>query len=161
MVRRAGTEAGNSAPPSMPTGLPAPVTLGIPTDLGFVRPVRKMLEGLLYAQGWLEDDVDDACLILTEILQNAVEHGSRADGRENVQVLIHPRVDAVEIRVEDPGTGEDPHLAVDRDVETPVPLDEARGRGLFLINRMVQSFDRRIAIAGGLCVSARKETATS
>ena len=141
----------------MPDSLPAPVALEVPTDLVFVRPVRKMLEGLLYALEWVEDDVDDACLILTEILQNAVEHGSKGAGLERVQVVIHVRKTSVDLRVEDPGTGKDPRAALTRDVETPVPLEEARGRGLYLIHRMAATFERSILPSGGLCVAARKE----
>ncbi len=141
----------------MPDGLPAPLELQIPTDLVFVRPVRKMLEGLLYAQGWTEDDVDDASLVITEIVQNAVEHGSRADGKEAVRIVIHTQPDAVQLEVEDPGTGRDPQRALDRDIEAPVPMEETRGRGLFLINRLAQHFERSIGTSGGLHLTVRKE----
>ncbi len=141
----------------MPDRLPAPLRIEIPTDLAFVRPVRKMLEGLLYAQGWVQDDVDDASLIITEIVQNAVEHGSRGDGRESVQISIEACEQAVEMIVEDPGTGDDPHAAVARDVLTPAPLEAARGRGLFLIHRLAGRFERSVGPSGGFCLKARKE----
>ncbi len=145
----------------MPESLPAPLQLQVPTHLAFVRPVRKMLEGLLYAQGWTEDDVDDAALIITEIVQNAVEHGSRGDGTESVRIVIDARTDAVEMEVEDPGSGEDPRTALERDVETPVPLEESRGRGLFLIYRLAGDMQRTLGEAGGLCIRARKEISAS
>ena len=141
----------------MPDGLPAPVHLEIPTDLIYVRPVRKMVEGLLVAYGWHEEDVDDAALIITEMVQNGVEHGSRADGSERVHVEVHLHTGAVEFRVTDPGTGEDPKLAMNRDVEVRPPMDEPRGRGLYLIYRLAGAMDRSIAGTGGLCVHARKE----
>ena len=141
----------------MPQSLPEPLRIQVPTDLLYVRPVRKMLEALLHAQGWPEDDVDDAALIITEIVQNAVEHGSRADGRETVEISFHAHPDAVDLVVEDPGSGEDPRAVLDRDVEQPVPLDEARGRGLFLIHRLTARFERSLGAGGGLRVSARKE----
>ena len=143
----------------MPDGLPAPIELQIPTDLAFVRPVRKMLEGLLYAQGWQEDDVDDASLIVTEIVQNAVEHGSKGDGKECVRISFLTEPGALQLEVEDPGSGEDPGQAVERDIEKPVPMDEPRGRGLFLINRLAQNFERSIGASGGLNLRARKEIA--
>jgi anti-sigma regulatory factor (Ser/Thr protein kinase) len=142
----------------MPDGLPASIRLLVPSDLVYVRPVRKMVEGLLYGQGWVEDDVD-AALIITEIVQNAVEHGSRADGTEAVSVEVHVLGDALDIRVIDPGTGEDPHGAVDRDVETRPSMEDPRGRGLFLINRLAVSFERVIDPGGGLCIRARKVAA--
>jgi len=141
----------------MPDRLPAPILIEIPTDLAFVRPVRKMLEGLLYAQGWEEDDVDDASLIITEIVQNAVEHGSRGDGRECIRISLEAGAQAIEMIVEDPGTGEDPAEAVMRDVLTPAPLEAARGRGLFLIHRLAGPFERSIGSSGGFRLKARKE----
>lgn len=143
----------------MPDGLPAPIELQIPTDLVFVRPVRKMLEGLLYAQGWQEDDVDDASLIVTEIVQNAVEHGSKCDGKEWIRICLLAEPSAVQIEVEDPGSGQDPARAMERDLEKPVPMEEPRGRGLFLINRLSQDFERSIGASGGLRLRARKEIA--
>lgn len=145
----------------MPEALPAPLQLQIPSHLAFVRPVRKMLEGLLQAQGWDEDDVDDAALIITEIVQNAVEHGSRGDGKESIRIVLDARADAVEMEVEDPGSGEDPQAALDRDVETPVPLEESRGRGLFLIYRLAGDMQRTLGSSGGLCIRARKEISSS
>jgi len=141
----------------MPDALPAPIELQVPTDLVFVRPVRKMLEGLLYAQGWKEDDVDDASLIVTEIVQNAVEHGSKGDGTEWIRLTIFSQANALELEVEDPGSGRDPRAALQRDLLKPVPMEEPRGRGLFLINRLAQHFERSIGASGGLNLKARKE----
>jgi anti-sigma regulatory factor (Ser/Thr protein kinase) len=145
----------------MPDSLPAPIRVQVPTDLAYVRPIRKMLEALLYAQGWEEDDVDDAALMITEIVQNAVEHGSTADGRETVDIRLHARADGVELIVEDPGSGQDPREALERDVEKPVPLDEARGRGLFLIHRLAAECELSLGRSGGLRVCARKEVGAS
>jgi anti-sigma regulatory factor (Ser/Thr protein kinase) len=141
----------------MPDGLPSPLYVHVPTDLAYVRPVRKMVEGLLYALGWEEDDVGDVSLILTEIVQNAVEHGSRADGTETVEISIHLQTGAMDVEVLDPGTGRDPRIALERDVEKPVPMDEPRGRGLFLIHRLAARFERSLGGSGGLRIRARKE----
>jgi anti-sigma regulatory factor (Ser/Thr protein kinase) len=116
-----------------------------------------MLEALLRAMEWAGDDVDDAALIVTEIVQNAVEHGSRGDGEERVQVTFALSETAVDIEVLDPGTGEDPRIALERDVETPVPLDQPRGRGLYLIHRLCVGFERSLGETGGLCIRVRKE----
>lgn len=142
----------------MPDGLPASIRIETPSDLVYVRPVRKMLEALLYGQGWQEDDVDDASLIITEMVQNAVEHGSRADGTESIQVDVLAGAERVDMVVVDPGTGEDPQCAVERDVESRPPMDDPRGRGLFLIHQLAESFEREIDRGGGLRVSARKDT---
>ena len=145
----------------MPYALPAPFELRIPTLLAFVRPVRKMVEGLLVAQDWEEDDCDDVGLILTEVVQNAIEHGSAADGGEWVLMICHLDATGCTLDVVDPGTGSDPRIALERDATEQPPLDVPRGRGLYLINRLAQRFERSLGEQGGLRVLVRKEIGTS
>ena len=139
----------------MPEALPSPLRLGCPTDLSNVRPVRKMVEALLAAQGCDEERVEDAGLVLTEMLQNAIEHGSKADGTEEVVVLCRLEAGWVHLEVVDPGTGKDPREVLRRDVTQPPPPDAARGRGLFLIHRMSCDMARDLSDAGGCRLSVR------
>jgi anti-sigma regulatory factor (Ser/Thr protein kinase) len=141
----------------MPEGLPAPVHLRLPTDLVFVRVARKMVEGLLRAQTWPTDSVDEVALVVTELLQNAIEHGSRNDGEECADLTLRLDPDAVVLEVIDPGTGSDPSQLLDRDVTQPVPLDAPRGRGLFLVNRLSCWLERARVPEGGCRVCARME----
>lgn len=141
----------------MPEGLPNPLLLQLPTDLVFVRPGRKMIEGLLGAQGWKEDDVEEAALVVTELIQNAIEHGSRADGSEQTTVAVHVQDGAVVLEVVDPGTGKDPRGLLERDVTAPVPLDASRGRGLYVVNRLVARLERERDAGGGCRVRVRLE----
>lgn len=144
----------------MPEGLPAALRLLLPTDFVFVRPVRKMIEGLLRAQGWPEEVVEEVALVATELVQNAIEHGSRADGTEAADVTIRLDDTSVIVDVVDPGTGVDPCRLLDRDVAEPVPLDAPRGRGLFLINRLATWLERSRVEGGGCRVCARLESST-
>lgn len=137
--------------------LPEPLRITVPTHLVFVRPVRKMVEALLSAQGWDEDDVDDVALVVTEIVQNAIEHGSRNDGDEQIDVWCHVQDKAVDLIINDPGTGKDPTDAIERDVNEPVPLDAERGRGLYLIGRLCTKFERHVRDGGGMQIRVRKE----
>jgi anti-sigma regulatory factor (Ser/Thr protein kinase) len=134
---------------------PAPAFhMRIPTDLEMVRPVRRILEGLLASLGWNEEDSEDAGLVVTEVLQNAVEHGSRGDGGEAVEVRC--AVDGPELVVEvaDPGTGQGPDALLRQDVTVAPPPDAPRGRGLYLVHRMSRRMER--ARAGeGSCVRVR------
>ena len=145
----------------MPDALSAPVWIVLPTRLEFVRPGRKMIEALLYGQNWEEDDVEEAALVATELMQNAIEHGSRNDGTESARVRIAVSEGTVEFVVVDPGTGKDPAGLLERDVEAPVPLDSPRGRGLFLINRLAVDFVRARDDSGGARVQARLECQAS
>ncbi len=141
----------------MPHGLPSAFELIVPTDLVFVRPARKMIEGLLVAQEWGEDDVDDVGLLVTEIVQNAIEHGSQNDGLELIHIRCLVSAEAITLDVLDPGSGKDPEIALRRDPTEPPPLDAARGRGLFLIHRLASRFVRERGDGGGLRVVVRRE----
>jgi anti-sigma regulatory factor (Ser/Thr protein kinase) len=122
--------------------LPDALQCRVPTDLVYVRPVRKMVEGLLLAQGWTEENVEDAALVFTELLQNAIEHGSKGDGSERVEWSCRVEEGAVVFTVVDPGTGKDPQGLLLHDVTLKVPPDQARGRGLYLVNRLSAALER-------------------
>lgn len=141
----------------MPERLPAAVTLRVPCDLIYVRPVRKMIEALLAGQGWEEEQIEDAALLATEVVQNAIEHGSRGDGEEQVELRVCVEDAAVDMECVDPGTGDDPREALNRDVSLPVPMDQPRGRGLYLMYRIATRMDRTLASTGGLCIRVRLE----
>lgn len=144
----------------MAEGLPAPFEIRVPTDLVYVRPVRKMLEGLLESQGWNQDPIDDAGSAVTEIVQNSIEHGSRGDGQELVRIIYTLTESGLTIEVEDPGSGKDPRVALEQNVKVMPPLDAERGRGLFMIDQYSVEFDRSLGESGGLRVRVRLETNT-
>ena len=127
----------------------------IPTRLEMVRPVRRVLEGLLTAEGWNEEDVADVGLVATEVIQNAVEHGSKNDGSEAVLVRCALEGREVTIEVSDPGTGKGTGSLLDRDVTKPPPVDASRGRGLYLVHRMAKRLDRLQVVEGGSLVRVR------
>jgi serine/threonine-protein kinase RsbW len=155
MVRARPLLRGRSHGVSVPEGLFPTFSVSIPTSLEYVRPVRKMLEGLLGGEGWSEDDVADAGLVATEVIQNAVEHGSRGDGAEAVEVQCVLGPGVLEIAVHDPGSGKGPRALLARDVVTPPPIDSSRGRGLYLVNRMSKTMERGIGPDGGSVVRVR------
>src|SRR5205085_1473116 len=123
----------------------------VPTRLEMVRPVRKVLEALLASLGWSEDDVADVGLVATEVIQNAVEHGSRNDGSESVDVRCGVEEEAFVVEVVDPGTGKGASSLLDRDVTVPPPVDASRGRGLYLVHRMAKHM-HRASLEGGGCL---------
>ncbi len=145
----------------MPDAPPPVFQVRIPSDLEMVRPVRKILEGLLAAQGWGEEDVADVGLVATEVIQNAVEHGSRGDGEEEVVVRCALEGAEVVIEVRDPGTGKGTVSLLQRDVTVPPPMDSSRGRGLYLVHRMSQCMDRLAGEGGGSVVRVRFRGAAS
>lgn len=132
--------------------LPDAIAVRLPSDLVYVRPFRKMLEGLLVGQAWSEDCLEDAALVATEVVQNAIEHGSRNDGREHVDIRLEARADGLLLEVRDPGTGRDPRALILRDVTVPPDMESPRGRGLFLIHTLSARFERALTTGGGCLI---------
>ena len=131
------------------------------TELDRIRAVRRCAEGLLGSEGWNDDDAADVGLVVTELLQNAMEHGSRNDGAEAVRCRLTSRPEGVvEIEVHDPGTGKGFEALARRDVTAAPPLDAIRGRGLFLVHRMAESLERLRAGDGGSLVAVRLRAAS-
>lgn len=134
------------------------VRMIVPTDLERIRAARKCVEGLLVSEGWGETDTADVGLVATELLQNAIEHGSRCDGREAVVLAMTvDEAGRVTIDVTDPDTGKGFAALIGRDVTVAPPIDAARGRGLFLVNRIAKLLERRRGAGGGSMVRVRLE----
>jgi serine/threonine-protein kinase RsbW len=76
-------------------------------------------------------------VVLSEALSNAIVRGNREDRRKWVHVRAELGPDAIRLVVTDEGPGFDP-AAVPEPIR-PEQLDEANGRGLYLIRKLVDT----------------------
>jgi serine/threonine-protein kinase RsbW len=76
-------------------------------------------------------------VVLSEALSNAIVRGNREDRTKWVEVRAELIPDSIRVHVTDEGPGFDPS-SVPEPVR-PEQLDEARGRGLFLIRKLVDA----------------------
>jgi serine/threonine-protein kinase RsbW len=76
-------------------------------------------------------------VVLSEALSNAIVRGNGEDGQKSVHVRAELRADAIRLVVTDEGPGFDP-TAVPEPIR-PEQLDEANGRGLYLIRKLVDA----------------------
>lgn len=95
----------------------------LPTDTGAIRRARKTVGDQLWAWG-LPELVDDAELITSELVTNAIEHG---DG--SIELRMYALDDRVRISVLDQNLGSLPRVIADRGLEVG-------GRGLSLIEQI-------------------------
>lgn len=79
------------------------------------------------------------CVGVTEALANAVLYGNAADPDKTVRVEVSLDATRVTLRVEDQGAGFDP--ADVPDPTLPDNLEEAGGRGLFLIRNLMDEVE--------------------
>jgi len=78
-------------------------------------------------------------VVLSEALSNAIVRGNREDREKWVDVRAELGPDAIRLEVTDEGPGFDPS-AVPEPIH-PEQLDEANGRGLFLIRKLVDAVE--------------------
>jgi serine/threonine-protein kinase RsbW len=78
-------------------------------------------------------------VVLSEALSNAIVKGNREDHAKWVDVRAELVPEAIRVWVTDEGSGFDP--AAVPEPTRPEQLDEARGRGLYLIRKLVDSVE--------------------
>jgi serine/threonine-protein kinase RsbW len=93
-------------------------------------------------------------VVLSEALSNAIVQGNREDRTKWVDVRAELRPDAIRVWVTDEGAGFDP-ASVPEPIR-PEQLDEARGRGLYLIRKLVDvvQFNER---GNSICMILRRQ----
>ena len=92
-------------------------------------------------------------VVLSEALSNAIMRGNREDSAKWVHVRAELGPDAIQLVVTDEGAGFDP-AAVPEPIR-PEQLDEASGRGLYLIRKLVD--DVRFNEQGNsICMTLRR-----
>jgi serine/threonine-protein kinase RsbW len=102
------------------------------SEIRNVAAVRQGIAGFATRCGFPEEDVSDIRLAAGEALSNAVEHGSRNEGRKITVACTFDR-NVLVIEIQDSGKGFTEPL--DRGKVTPD--DRGRGFGIFLMRRLM------------------------
>jgi serine/threonine-protein kinase RsbW len=107
---------------------------------------------LLEARGWPEVRIAEVQLALQEALANAIRHGCRSDPSRDVRCLVtcDERGDLTLV-IRDPGDGFEASAVADP--LSPENVLKPGGRGVFLINRLMDTVDYR---DGGREIEMRK-----
>jgi serine/threonine-protein kinase RsbW len=112
------------------------LTFELPTDL---RAIDRVVEAILDQGRAVGFNADRLRLNLrvgmTEALSNAMLYGNQQDPGKRVRVAAHFAADQITIRVTDEGHGFDPGEIPDP--TTPRNIRRSRGRGIFLIKRLM------------------------
>ncbi len=114
-------------------------TIVIPSSTEYLQDVDSFLEGVLRGYGATESTIADIAISASELVNNAIVHGNRADGERSVTVRIRNVDGRVSIAVTDQGGGFDPtHIA--NPVADENLLREV-GRGIFIVRALMDSVD--------------------
>ena len=103
-----------------------------PSDMGTAHSLIMEVVAAVRTHQWDDKDIFAVELALEESLTNAVKHGNDSDSSKNVRFDCKLNQSKVYVRVEDEGSGFDPHALADpREPENQMI---ASGRGVLLIN---------------------------
>jgi anti-sigma regulatory factor (Ser/Thr protein kinase) len=108
----------------------------VPADLHVVAFVRCAIACVLDREDWPAESAGRVLLASNEALANAIEHGSPAGGRVDVDLRVTP--DRADIRIVDEGV---PGAATPRVPSVPPSLTAERGRGLLIMSRIADDFE--------------------
>ena len=124
---------------------------------GILRKLREEVRRLAAEFGAADKVGDNLALVVDEIVNNAIEHGSAYRRRGlDLAVQIASVGDRLRIEFFDPETPNDvvAELAASiADTANGMPsLESERGRGLFLLSVYLEELRAEVAPAGGLCL---------
>ena len=116
------------------------VTLRLPSDIACVEEaVELVVRHCLAGHETTRKTRFRLQVVLSEALSNAIVRGNREDRRKWVDVRAELGADVIRLEVTDEGPGFDPH-AVPEPIR-PEQIDEANGRGLYLIRKLVDAVE--------------------
>lgn len=125
-----------SSLPAAPRGLNAELVLHVPSDVARIEEAVELVARHLEAHFIDRKTIRFNCRVaLSEALSNAIIYGNGANPAKHVSVRVQFGRTAIEMEVQDEGSGFDPdHLP---DPTEPDRLTNPDGRGIFLIQRLV------------------------
>ncbi len=114
------------------------VTLRLPSDIGCIEEaVALVVRHCLAGHQATRKTRFRLQVVLSEAISNAIVRGNREDRGKWVEVRAELLTDVIRVFVTDEGPGFDPEAVPDP--VRPEQLDEAGGRGLYLIRKLVDA----------------------
>ncbi len=114
-------------------------TISIPSSQEFLVDVDTFVEGTLRGWGTDESIIADVAISVSELVNNAIMHGNRAQLDKPVQVRVTREDSKVKIFITDQGGGFDPSH-IENPVEDGNLLKEV-GRGIFIVRSLMDAVD--------------------
>ncbi|MDZ7371794.1 MAG: ATP-binding protein [candidate division KSB1 bacterium] len=97
--------------------------------------VEKRLENFLRAAGLSRDEIENIGIAVTEVVNNAIQHGNKNDQSKKVYLEFSRLQDRIEIRIQDVGGGFDPASVADP--LQPENILKESGRGIFIVKALM------------------------
>ncbi len=117
------------------------ISIAFAANFELVRPLRHFLTSLCEIAKYSEEETEGLALVVTEILNNAVEHGCSKSADE-IRFSLTVKPESFRFEVFDKGCGGQRFADGALELAQQMPnLEEPRGRGLFLIRSYMDVFE--------------------
>ena len=113
--------------------------ISIPSTQEYLPDVDIFIEGILRGYGINESIIADIAISVSELVNNAIDHGNKKNEEKRVIVTIEKNSDAVSLTVTDEGAGFNPNELDDPLAEENL-LKEV-GRGIFIVRSLMDKVD--------------------
>lgn len=114
------------------------IELKLESKIDSVDAAELIVQGLAREAGFSSDDIDHLGMAVRESMVNAVTHGNGYNKDKSVHFSVRVGGGTLEISIRDEGEGFDPGGVPDP--TAPENLLKASGRGLLLMNALVDEF---------------------
>ena len=132
------------------------VKLDIASRYEMVDMVQTVLARLAEMAGFDEETSHYTSVAVRESVVNAIKHGNKGDEGKRVTLVMSVHPEALEVRVQDQGTGFDPSSVPDPRAEEN--LLKADGRGIFFMRQFMDEVTYSFPPRGGTVVRMTKRT---
>ena len=118
----------------------------IPSNQEYLSDVDMFIEGILRGYGADESIIADIAISVSELVNNAINHGNAKNDSKKVIVEINKNSEVVTISVQDEGAGFNPDGLSDPLAEENL-LKEV-GRGIFIVKSLMDSVEIKTSTLG-------------
>src|SRR5688500_19316163 len=133
---------------------PRTVSIDIASRLEMLETVQTVLGHVTTLLGFDEETAHYMSVAVRESVVNAIKHGHKGDEAKRVTVTLTAHGDALEVRVQDQGSGFDPAAVPDPLAEEN--LLKADGRGIFFMRQFMDEVSYSFPPRGGTVVKMVK-----
>ena len=113
--------------------------ISIPSTQEYLPDVDIFIEGILRGYGINESIIADIAISVSELVNNAIDHGNKKNEEKRVTVTIEKNSEDVSLTVTDEGAGFNPDELDDPLAEENL-LKEV-GRGIFIVRSLMDKVD--------------------
>jgi len=127
--------------------------ISIPSTQEYLPDVDIFIEGILRGYGINESIIADIAISVSELVNNAIDHGNKKNEEKRVTVTLEKNSGAVSLIVSDEGTGFNPDELDDPLAEENL-LKEV-GRGIFIVRTLMDTVDIALSKEGTIVTFTR------